>query len=51
MLNYTIISLKDLLDEYDGDDSVVKSILNTFDCLNNLDVDKFLKEGSVTTNG
>lgn len=48
MLNYTIISLKDLLDEYGGDENAVKSILNTFDCLNNLDVDKFLKEKALT---
>lgn len=48
MLNYTIISLKDLLDIYNGNESAVKSILNTFDCLNNLDVDKFLKDKALT---
>lgn len=48
ILNYTIISLQDLLAKYNGDKEAVKGILNTFDCLNNLDVDRFLKEKALT---
>lgn len=48
MLNYTIISLQDLITEYNGDKEAVKGILNTFDCLNNSDVDRFLKEKALT---
>ena len=40
-LKYQLISLNKLLEAYDEDEKV-KEILNSFECINNIDVEKFL---------
>lgn len=45
MIKHSIVLLNDLL-EQDGEE-ITKSILNTFECYNNRDVDKFLKEKAI----
>ena len=47
MLKYTLIKLNDLVDAFSENESMVKEILSTFSCLNNKDVDRFLKEKAV----
>lgn len=46
MNRYTIVALDDLLQEF-PDEEMVKRILRTFSCINNKDVDKFLKEKAI----
>lgn len=45
-LKYQIISLNKLLEAYD-DEKKVKEILNAFECINNIDVEKFLHEKAI----
>ena len=47
MLNYTLIRLNDLIKAFSGDESIVSDVLSTFSCVNNKDVDSFLKEKAV----
>ncbi len=46
MNRYTIVALDDLLQAF-PDEEIVKHILHTFSCVNNKDVDEFLKEKSI----
>ena len=45
-LKYQIVSLNKLLEAYD-DEKKVKEILNAFECINNIDVEKFLHEKAI----
>ncbi len=45
-LKYQLISLNKLLEAYDEDEKV-KEILNSFECINNIDVEKFLHEKAI----
>ena len=47
MLNYTLIKLNDLLKAFSGNESYVTDVLSTFSCINNRDVDSFLKEKAI----
>ena len=44
MLKYTLIKLNDMVDAFSENESMVHNILSTFSCLNNKDVERFLKE-------
>lgn len=44
MLNYTIVKLDELMRTFPDDENKIREILGCFVCLNNPDVDKFLKE-------
>lgn len=47
MLKYTLIKLNDLVKAFSEDESMIKDVLSTFSCLNNKDVDRFLKEKAI----
>ena len=47
MLNYTLIKLNDLVKAFSENESLVKEVLSTFSCVNNRDVDNFLKEKAI----
>lgn len=44
MLNYTIVKLDELVRTFPDDENRIKGIIGCFNCLNNPDVDRFLKE-------
>lgn len=49
MLKYTLIRLNDLVKAFSApeQEGMVKEVLSTFSCLNNNDVDRFLKEKAI----
>jgi len=44
---YTIVRLSVLIEAYSDNEGKLKDILSTFDCANNMDVDKFFKEKAI----
>jgi hypothetical protein len=44
---YTIIRLSSMISVYADNEKKINEILSTFDCVNNMDVDKFFKEKAV----
>ncbi len=47
MLKYTIVALHELLKVFPDDEEKVKNILGAYECNNNSDVEKFLKDKAV----